>query len=200
MKKVSGFTLLELIVTVGIAGVLVSLAVPSVRSYVERGKMTTFGNDMVSAMHIARSEAIKRSGVACVCPSTNALDPTPSCSGSNEWETGWIAFYDSSGDCAFSPGDNPPDILLKATGNEGFEDFTIRNNSSTINNTDFIRFNSRGVPMLSNGANQQGMFVICDARGYLLDSDGDTIPRGLVLSPAGSVQGTNSASKITACP
>ncbi len=200
MKKISGFTLLELLVTMGIAGVAVALAVPAVTSIVQKGKMTTFGNDLVSAIHVARSEAIKRSAVACVCPSTNAMAVTPACSGADEWETGWIAFYDSSGDCVFNPADATPDVLLKAADGRGFENFTIRNNNPTINGVDYIRFNSRGTPTLQNGAIQQGMFVICDEREYVLDAYGETIPRGLILSASGSLRGTNEATRITACP
>jgi len=200
MKKISGFTIIELITVMAIAGILLAIAVPSMRSFSQKGKISSFGNEMVSALQIARSEAIKRSGIACVCPTANANDPIPVCSGSNDWESGWIAFFDSTGNCSFNPGDVIPDVLLKVMDGDGFDNFTLRNNNTSINGADFIRFNARGVPVLANGAIQQGMFTVCDERGYVLDAYGDTIPRGITLSAAGSVRTTKDASKVTACP
>jgi len=200
MKKISGFTLLELLTTVAIAGVVMALAVPAMKSFVQRGKMTSYGNELVSAIQLARANAIKNAGFACVCPTTNAMDAVPACSGSNDWETGWMAFSDSTGDCVFNPADATPDVLIKVMDDDGFDNFTVRNNNSSINSLDYIRFNSRGVPVQPGGASQQGMFTICDERGVGLDANGDSITRGIELSGAGSVRSLRDAAKLTSCP
>lgn len=198
-KSHQGFTLLELLTTITIAGVLISVAVPAMSGFIQKSKMTTYANELVSAIHIARSEAIKRNVVSCICPTADATIAAPACVASDNWESGWISFTDTDGDCVFNPADNPPDVLLKAVSNEKFTRFTVRNNHDSINNPNFIRFNTRGAPQRSNGAFQQGMFTICDERGYIL-ADGETIPRGVVLSAAGSLRSTRNATVVTACP
>lgn len=200
MKKLSGFTLLELMAVLAIAGALLALAAPAMKEFVQKSKMTSFGNEMVSSIQIARSEAIKRAGVSCVCSVSDATAAIPACDGGDTWETGWITFFDTTGDCDFEPAGPDFDVLLKAVDNNGFENYTVRNNNPSINNSDFIRFSSRGIPVLATGANQQGMFTVCDERGYVLDGYGDSVPRGIVLSAAGSVRTIKDAVQVTACP
>jgi len=57
--KNTGFTLLELIVTVGIAAVLVGIALPSFNNTIENSRVTAAANGLVGALSYARSEAIK---------------------------------------------------------------------------------------------------------------------------------------------
>lgn len=64
MKKNSGFTLIELMITVAIAAVTLSFAVSTFRSVVVTNKVATEVNDFVAGLNLARSEAVKRSGNA----------------------------------------------------------------------------------------------------------------------------------------
>jgi len=196
MKKISGFTLLELMAVITVGGILLALAVPAMTSFVQRSKMTTHTNKLVSALQVARNEAIKQSGFACVCSTTDASAAVPICDAGDNWESGWIAFYDTTGDCTFAPAAPDLDVLLKVAENDGFEKFTVRNDNSSINDFDFVRFNSRGSPQSANGAIQQGMFTFCDERGYELDGAGDTVMRAVLLSAAGSVRTTKDATLI----
>src|SRR3569832_2422194 len=55
-----GFTLGELLVTISIATILVTLSVPSFSDFVKNNRMITQTNDFVTALNVARSEAIRR--------------------------------------------------------------------------------------------------------------------------------------------
>ncbi len=56
----SGFTLLELMVVVVIAGILLAIGVPAMGNFIRNSRMTAAANDLMGTLHYARSEAIKR--------------------------------------------------------------------------------------------------------------------------------------------
>ena len=57
--KSSGFTLVELMITLAIAGILVAVGIPSFNSTISDSRLTSYANEFVTALNLARSEAIK---------------------------------------------------------------------------------------------------------------------------------------------
>jgi len=55
-----GFTLLELLVALLVFAILVTAATPAFNEFVRRQQMATTANDLVQALWVARSEAIRR--------------------------------------------------------------------------------------------------------------------------------------------
>ncbi len=60
MKRSSGFTLIELMVTLSVMAILATLAAPSFTSLIQNSRTTTQTNELVAALNLARSEAVKR--------------------------------------------------------------------------------------------------------------------------------------------
>lgn len=137
-----GFTLLELMVTVGVAGVLLTVGVPSFVDVVRNNRAATNVNELVTAFAIARSESIKRGWNVSVCRSSDGA----TCTGT--WSDGWIVFRDDAATDTAAPvvGDVlrvwPPMIGSAAVA-------TFANSVST--DIGWIRFAPRGV-IRSSGA------------------------------------------------
>ena len=84
--RTRGFTLVELMVTIVVLVILVSLAVPSFDSIRLSSRLNSYSTDLVAGSQLARSEAIKRNAQVRLCVSTNGT----SCATTGQWETGWI--------------------------------------------------------------------------------------------------------------
>jgi len=76
--------MIELLVTISIAVIMLTLAVPSFQSFIQQSRLTGYTNDLVLAMAYAKSEAVKRGINVEVCASSNSS----TCTGT--WQQGWI--------------------------------------------------------------------------------------------------------------
>ncbi|MBX3628904.1 MAG: GspH/FimT family pseudopilin [Nitrosomonas sp.] len=88
----AGVTLIELLVTLSVASILLAVAVPGFRVFVQDSRLVTQINNFSSATMLAKSEALKRSSSTTICPSTNGT----SCTASTVWSNGWLVFADSN--------------------------------------------------------------------------------------------------------
>ncbi len=88
MKKDTGFSLIELLVTFAVLAISVALAIPSFSELVKNNKVTTTSNNLVRALQLARSEAVKRNTPVTVCRSQDQAQ----CRTGNGWKDGWIVF------------------------------------------------------------------------------------------------------------
>lgn len=111
--KTSGFTLVELLIALLLFSILVSIAVPSMQTFMRSNRLTSTTNDMVTALNVARSEAVRRSSTIKLCISNAAQDDCDS--GTGNWENGWIMFIDDNGDDSVDSGEK----VLRVTGSTG---------------------------------------------------------------------------------
>jgi type IV fimbrial biogenesis protein FimT len=72
----AGFTIVELMISLAVASILMALAVPSFNQMIVSGRLTAQSNDMVAAINLARSEAIKRNASVTLCRASSASPPT----------------------------------------------------------------------------------------------------------------------------
>lgn len=65
-ERSSGFTMIELLITIAILGIILAFAVPSFQTMIENNRVTSEANTLLSAVNLARTEAIKRGAVVSV--------------------------------------------------------------------------------------------------------------------------------------
>jgi type IV fimbrial biogenesis protein FimT len=91
MKRLNrGFTLIELMITITLICILLGFGIPAFRDFTRNNSVTAVQNDLVTAMNLARSEALKRNRNVTVCATTDR----ESCGDADNWNEGWIAFVD----------------------------------------------------------------------------------------------------------
>lgn len=89
----NGFTLVELMVTLSVLVILTTIAVPSFQRAIANNRAAVGANELLAALQLARSEAVRRNSNASLCPSTNGTE----CTGGTDWSGGWILFHDVAG-------------------------------------------------------------------------------------------------------
>jgi type IV fimbrial biogenesis protein FimT len=91
----SGFTLVEMMVTVSIVVVIAALAVPGFHTMLLGRQIETAADTLASDFRFSRSEAVKRTNRVTICASSNGT----SCTGAGAfWKEGWLVFVDEDGD------------------------------------------------------------------------------------------------------
>jgi len=91
---IRGFTVLELMVTLSIAGILLAAGIPSFQAFSRQQQMKAAVATLQNDLMMARSEAVHLGIRVVACPGT----PEDGCSGSAVWNPGWIVFADANAD------------------------------------------------------------------------------------------------------
>lgn len=156
MKKHYGFTILELVVVLGIAGVLSAVAVPSLLSMIKDNRLSTQLNGMAGLLNYARKEAVTRRATISLCASTD----TVTCNSTN-WEEGVIVF-EGDAQTVITP---PAGDVIKVR--EALDNNTTlrrRSNATAVPanfNSGYIRYDLSGMINPSDSSN----ITSCDDRG-----------------------------------
>jgi type IV fimbrial biogenesis protein FimT len=177
-----GFTLIELITTLAVAAIMLTLAVPAFSTIIKNSRLTTQANDFLTTLTYARSEAITRGSRITVCKSSDSV----TCITSGGWDQGWIAFTDYNSDATVDPNDQ----VLRVHG--ALSSGTTLNGD--INLSNYISYVSQGNSQLTSGAIQSGKMVECDDRGF------GSAAQAITVSATGRAQGLSaSAAGATSC-
>lgn len=152
-----GLTLIELMITLSILAILVSLAGPPYRQFIQNNRLSGFTSELQRALWLARAEAMTRARRVTVCRSSNGAD----CSiAAGNWIQGWLVFVDSDGDGVRDAGE---DILLVQQPLSG-----ISSANGSANLASYVSYTGTGYAALLNGSLQSGSIVFCDNRGASL--------------------------------
>lgn len=146
----SGFTLVELMVTVAVVAILASIAAPSFSEMIKNNRLAAVANDLTADLMFARSEATKRGVSVTLCASSTGTE----CSGT-DWSAGRIAFLDKDADGVVDLGEEILRITSALANNIALQS---ANDSNVA--VGFVRYRSRGM----TGHTGTVTFKLCDDR------------------------------------
>ena len=135
-----GFTLIELVVTLAVLAIIMAVAIPGFQGMVNRNQVAATTNNLVSALALARSEAIKRATRVTVA--------------SADWTVGWQVFEDQG-----TVGDPSGDTVLRVQQSTSNAAPAV---TPDANFTNYISYLPSGVSQ-GNGGASNGSFEVCKA-------------------------------------
>jgi type IV fimbrial biogenesis protein FimT len=155
---IKAYSLYELIMTLGLAGLILTLGLPSFGNIAARNRLSTDVNAIFHAIHLARKESVVRRRVVSICPSADGQ----SCDPGMDWSAGWMTFVNIDRDWpAVRDTDEP---ILRWMQVNAANRITANRASFSLRSTDLRATN--------------GTFVFCDRAGR-------AEPRAVVVSYTG---------------
>lgn len=143
-----GLSLYDLLTSIGVVGALGVGAVGGLHPMLERQRLSTDVNLLVTHLALARSEAIRRATPVTVCKSATGAGCTPD----SRWEDGWIVFVDANSDEELDAGE----VIIRVQ--EGLSAGHTLEFRAALARNDAISFQPSG------RSARNGTFTMCDRR------------------------------------
>ena len=168
-REVAGFTLQELMVTMVVTVLVLTLGIPGFLEALRANRVSTLTEYFVTAMHLARSEAIKQggSGQVTLCKSADGA----TCASEGGYHQGWIVFVDEP-PLAERDAHNSRERLVQVYEPASVAALTLTGNATV---RDYVSYDGTGVARLKGGGFQAGTLTVCDppqGRRLVLSSGG----------------------------
>jgi len=156
--RAHGYSLYELLMTITLIGLVLTLGLPSISGTVARSRIRVEVDALFHAIHLARKESIMRRQVVSICPSSDGID----CEPGRNWSIGWLMFENDDRD-------SPPRV------DSGEAVLQVHRVADTVK----ITANRRGFTLRATQRRAtNGTIVVCDLAGR-------APPKALVISYTG---------------
>lgn len=166
-KGSRGFTLIELLIVIAVLAVLAGVGIPSMKSTIRSVELSSASNDLLAALLMARSEAIKRKSRVVICKSADGA----TCAAAGGWEQGWLVFHDANNNGTHENGEA---IVLRQQALSG--NMRVTGNLTVAR---YVSYAPNGGTKFSSGAFQAGTITVCS------HSAASGPARQIILSSAG---------------
>ena len=176
IRRDTGWTLVELLIGLSIAGLLLGLAMPYYGDWIAEYQLLNHAQHLAGSMNTARSEAVKRALHVNLCKAPDRRQ----CADTGGWEDGFIVYVDSNRDGQIDT--DEPVLRIDGPAPQGI---TVRGNRPL---DDYVSYTSMGSARLLNGGLQMGTFTVCRSGQRAID---------VVLANSGRVRIQKTG---TACP
>ncbi|WP_279247245.1 GspH/FimT family pseudopilin [Candidatus Litorirhabdus singularis] len=162
LSKNRGLTLMEMMVTLMILGLIATLGAPNLSEFIEDNRLNAAVGDLVSSIQAGRAEAVGRNAYVTLCKKNAG---STACVAGGGWQQGWITFVDVDGDGVIDAGDGDEivaihDALLGSV--------TLHGTAGVAN---LITFRPSGQTSIIT----MQAIIACDSRGFVSDSKGMVI-------------------------
>lgn len=107
--------MVEILVTLSIVALLMTLAVPSFKPLLDRWRVKQSMGALTDSLRLARSEAIKRGGNVVLQKLPKNTNGCQLAQGADDWGCGWFVYQDNNASRSFETNTNPPDERLHVT-------------------------------------------------------------------------------------
>ena len=152
LEYYAAFTLIELIMTMALAAIILTLGVPSFQEIIRNNRLATIANDFIGSLHLTRSEAIKRGLRVTLCKSADGV----ACANSGGYEQGWLIFVDLNNNTVVEA--NEP--IIRVFSAISSDRTTLTGNAPVAR---YISYVATGTTQLTSGSFQAGTVTLCDA-------------------------------------
>jgi type IV fimbrial biogenesis protein FimT len=153
MRKQSGYSLVELLVTLSMMALLLAMAAPSFAGFFRTNRLATASNELIVGLQIARAEAARRGRDVSICRSSDGA----TCASGGAWATGWIVFQDANSSGAAAP---------TGSGSELIRVFDALDQSLALAGpTSHLRFRPNGSVEPSAGTEQEFTLTVTGCQG-----------------------------------
>ena len=133
-KSTSGFTLIELMAVTAVLAITLSIAIPSMQRTISNTRLRTEASRLLTALALARSEAIGRNDLVSLCPSSYVSDGIARCS--ENYADGWIVFSNRDRDRVVDEGSD--EIIRVYSGLPS--GYSLTNKAGIINARELISY------------------------------------------------------------
>jgi type IV fimbrial biogenesis protein FimT len=157
-RAARGYSLYELIITIGVFALLMSLGVPSFGKMLANNRLKVEVDALFHAVHLARKESILRRRAVTLCPSRDG----EKCVSGFDWSVGWIMFVNLDRDMPASRDSGEP-VLQR---------FSVSLHNEVVANRKSFSFRTTELRATN------GTFIFCDKARR-------AAPRALIISYTG---------------
>lgn len=165
IRRISGFSLIEMVATLAVASITAAMAVPDFHAYVLNVRRDSVVDSLTSSMHYARNQALNLDQAITLCAGVAGTNCIAS------WTNGWevVSAPAGSATVALSSHATHSSDVLTLVSSHGSKSFA---------------FDGRGL-VTNMGANGSEIITVCDARGA-------SAARAVEINRAGYIQSSPS--------